>query len=246
MKIIYENPLEIKGIPREPYNRGQRVFLKSTLTLYPGITVLVGCNGSGKTTLLKHIQDYLFKEYPKAFLITPRTKTMAEQVLMHFSSSGEVQSGDAWDLLGKIQFYIQAKGHEDTCIPKFPSTIQDILNRIRISDKVIVLGDDLDKGVSIDELRAFQISLRECVNKFKRSHPKIPLYVILTGNSFEMVCDNLCIDAKTMKVMQFLKYEEYASYVMHSRNLKNRREKVFQNLSENGKSKVRGKHTDVE
>lgn len=231
MKIIYENPLEIKGIPREPYNRGQRVFLKSTLTLYPGITVLVGCNGIGKTTLLKYIQGYVAKEDPKAFLIAPNTKSEKEILIANFYSSGEMQSSNAWDLIRKLQFYIRAKGHEDTAVPHPPYAIQSMLDCIRRSDKVIVFGDNLDGCLSIDEIRAFQRSLRECLNKFKKAHPTIPIYVILTGNSFEMVYDNLCIDAKTMKVMKFLKYEEYAGYVMHSRNLKNRREKVFWNLS---------------
>lgn len=232
MKVLYEKPLVIKGIPREPYNRGQRVFLKNSVTIYPGITVLVGCNGSGKSTLLTHMHHYLEKEDPKAFLITPSIKSMAEKVLSHFSSSGESQSGDAWDLLGKIQFYDRAKGHEDTMLMDPPHILYEILERVRNSDKVIVFGDNLDNGVSIDEIRAFQRSLREVMNRFHQSHPSIPIYVVLTGNSFEMVYDNVCMDAKTMKVMQFFKYEDYAGYIMHSRNLKNRREKVFQNLKD--------------
>ena len=49
-------------IPREFYNKGERIFDKGTLTFEPGITVLIGCNGSGKSTILRHIKDHCRRE----------------------------------------------------------------------------------------------------------------------------------------------------------------------------------------
>lgn len=38
---------------KDCYYKDENIFEKRTITLEPGVTVLVGCNGLGKTTLIK-------------------------------------------------------------------------------------------------------------------------------------------------------------------------------------------------
>ena len=47
---------------KDYYDEGYDIYKKKTITIKPGVTVLVGCNGIGKTTLLHQIRDGLKKE----------------------------------------------------------------------------------------------------------------------------------------------------------------------------------------
>ena len=44
---------------KDYYDEGFNLYKKKTITIKPGVTVLVGCNGIGKTTLLHQIRDRL-------------------------------------------------------------------------------------------------------------------------------------------------------------------------------------------
>lgn len=44
-------------IIRDYYDRGEKIYDKTSVEFKPGLTVLVGCNGSGKTTLLRQIKE---------------------------------------------------------------------------------------------------------------------------------------------------------------------------------------------
>ena len=46
---------------KDYYDEGFNLYKKKTITIKPGVTVLVGCNGIGKTTLLHQIRDSLKK-----------------------------------------------------------------------------------------------------------------------------------------------------------------------------------------
>ena len=47
---------------KDYYDEGYDIYKKKTITIKPGVTVLVGCNGIGKTILLHQIRDGLKKE----------------------------------------------------------------------------------------------------------------------------------------------------------------------------------------
>lgn len=49
-------------LKKDYYDEGHELYKKETITINPGITVLVGCNGTGKTTLIHQIQSQLKKE----------------------------------------------------------------------------------------------------------------------------------------------------------------------------------------
>lgn len=44
-------------LKKDYYDERYELYKKETITINPGITVLVGCNGTGKTTLIHQIQS---------------------------------------------------------------------------------------------------------------------------------------------------------------------------------------------
>lgn len=55
-----EIPLKVTGLERCPYEKGDILFLKGSVNIPEGLTVITGCNGSGKSTFLYDI-DGKFK-----------------------------------------------------------------------------------------------------------------------------------------------------------------------------------------
>ena len=53
-------------ITRDPYD-DNKIFAKASVSIEPGVTVLVGCNGAGKTTMLRMIENQL-KERKEPYL----------------------------------------------------------------------------------------------------------------------------------------------------------------------------------
>ena len=51
-----EIPLKVTGLERCPYEKGDILFLKGSVNIPEGLTVITGCNGSGKSTLLYDIE----------------------------------------------------------------------------------------------------------------------------------------------------------------------------------------------
>lgn len=253
MQSKSEYPLVIDKLPREPYDKGQRIFLKNSLTIYPGITAIVGCNGSGKTTLLNEIRDRLRND-ESTFLISYYDVEEGRQISfeelmysgdvgtiadLYNSSEGEkIYINFGRKAIQDLGYYDKIKDHEDE---EKNSNRKFLKERIRKSRRVVLLIDGLDSGLSIDILRGIQKSLREIYNLHDRSHPNIPLYIVYTANNFELVCDTRCVDSKTMKLVEFHTYTEFAGYVMHSRNLKDRREKTYQNYEEARKASKKSK-----
>lgn len=46
-------------LERDYYEEGVNLYKKKTVTIDPGVTVLVGCNGIGKTTFLRQLRSKL-------------------------------------------------------------------------------------------------------------------------------------------------------------------------------------------
>lgn len=49
-------------LSKDPYGYGFDLYKKRSVTIKPGLTILVGCNGSGKSTFLNCIKNTLKKE----------------------------------------------------------------------------------------------------------------------------------------------------------------------------------------
>ena len=54
-------------LERDYYDTGDNLFKNKTVTIKPGVTVLVGCNGTGKTTQIRLLAEYLKQKGESVF-----------------------------------------------------------------------------------------------------------------------------------------------------------------------------------
>ena len=179
------------------------------LTLYPGITVLVGKNGSGKTTLLKQVREYCNKNGYKYFeysdMRNGRSNGM-EIALFHEdfnmvstlfdSSEGQnVYNNFAYSLSKMGKFVREAS--EDK--PSF------------------ILLDSIDSGLSIDLIREIKDFFNEVLLKDINNKP---IYILVTTNQYEFTIGCRCINVKNGKDITFKSYKSYASFICRKRRSK--------------------------
>lgn len=200
-------------IYKDPHEEGKIIYEKSSLELQEGLTILVGCNGSGKTTLLNEIIRNLEKEnikylhYDNLHDGTERTKSNAGffgnfeivATLMQ-SSEGEGMIVSLGIFASKIRKHISENNQ----------------------DEVWILLDALDSGLSIDNIQEvkqylFQPIKEDCEKANKK------LYLIVVANSYEMAREENCLDVISLKYRNFKTYEAYKSFVLKSREKKEKR-----------------------
>jgi len=197
-------------VQRDPYEKGKRIFEKSSVSVNPGITVLVGCNGAGKTTMLRQIEEQLENEEEPFVSFDNKTeggqramdsfgffKQFAELATMVCSSEGE----QIMIVLGK-----QAKKVGE-------------LSRNNQDRNIFVLLDAVDSGFSIDNICALKKYLFDLAIK---NHPK-DVYIICTANSYEMARGEDCIDVISCEHVRFNDYEEYRNFVIETSKKKEAR-----------------------
>ena len=179
------------------------------LTLYPGITILVGRNGSGKTTLLKQIGEYCdtnkYKYFEYSDMRNGRSNGM-ELALLHEdfnmvstlfdSSEGQnVYNNFAYSLSKMGKFVREAP--EDK--PSF------------------ILLDSIDSGLSIDLIREIKDFFNEVLLKDINNKP---IYILVTTNQYEFTIGYRCINVKNGKDITFKSYRSYASFICRKRRSK--------------------------
>ena len=86
----------------------------------------------------------------------------------------------------------------------------------------LILLDALDSGLSIDNIQEvkqylFQPIKEDCEKANKK------LYLIVVANSYEMAREENCLDVISLKYRNFKTYEAYKSFVLKSREKKEKR-----------------------
>lgn len=172
---------------------GKLPYKKKEIDIDNNITMLVGCNGSGKSTLLNQIQASLEKQNI-ACLMCDIQLLNADIVESMVSSEGE-------QVVMKLGQFAKQLG-------RFTTTNND-------KTEQWVLLDASDSGLSIDNI----ISLKKLLHMVVRTTP-VPLYILVTTNSYEMVCDENCFDVVGCKYIRFENYDEYREYILKTRAIK--------------------------
>ena len=205
-------------ISRDPYANGSNMYKKKTITIEPGVTVLVGCNGCGKTTLLNYIRMELdSKKIPNVYFNNlhdggANARSSAafhgdfEFVGVSFNSSeGEnivMNMGKTAAKIGRmVQLYCNDK---DT-------------------NEMWVLLDAIDSGLSIDNIVDVKKYLFDVVLKDARTQGK-EVYIIVSANEYEMANGESCFDVQNSKYRVFKTYDAYRKYILKSKELKDLRD----------------------
>lgn len=229
---------------RDPYEAGFTTCRPKTITIEPGLTVLVGCNGAGKTTLLQNIKDQLRKaKVPVA--------TFDNLSDGKYDSMGWAAFNEQWGMFAdmfsssegeniSISFGRWANGLRDFIITgKYKkigrgSNLSELFmdddareraskedEKLQSHDERWLLLDATDSGYSVDnviELKDFLKLIEQDAEKFGKT-----LYVVITANEYELARGERCMDVNTGKYVTFSDYEEYRKHIIESRKRKDKR-----------------------
>ena len=197
-------------IPTNPYCDG-RLYWKSRVRFFPGITCLVGCNGSGKTTLLHEIREQLKKE--------PNVLVLDYDDRMNGGSR----------LMDALTFY----GHTSDVIGMFMSSegekimkgVEYFIGSIRRQimkynpGEIWILLDAVGSGLSIDGIHEIQDVAQVIIDDNKDRD----VYFVVSTNEYEFTIGADCIDVTTFLHERFGTYNVYKTFILKTREKKNRR-----------------------
>jgi len=226
---------------KDYYEEGINLYKKKTITIKPGITVLVGCNGIGKTTLLHQIKDTLKKDNIPCIefdnLHDGGSKSVSEasfygnfefMATAMCSSEGEnivMNMGKLAERLGKF-----VKEGEDPKEKKHIQLARSIakVNGENIKEESIpnerwILLDAVDSGLSVDNVVDIKEQLFKTILEYNYGND---IYIVVSANAYEMTRGEQCFDIYNGKYVKFKDYEEYRQFVLDSKEWKNQRNKI--------------------
>lgn len=201
-------------IIRDCYNEKEYIYNKKNIELEEGLTVLVGCNGSGKSTLLRQIKDLCKQSNIPCYYFDNLTEG---------GSNARKRASFYGDAMFLAQSLCSSEGENiNLNIYNSASKIGNFVNKNEKADKIFILMDAVDSGLSID----YVIELKELLFKTiikDTSKRGLKTYIIVSANEYEMVRNEKCFLIPNMKYKTFENYDEYRNFIIDSRNKKNKR-----------------------
>ena len=196
-------------VPTKPYNF--RLYSRSNVTFYPGLTTLVGCNGSGKSTLMSLIREQLQSD-DNTLVFKYDDRIDGGYHLME-------KLGFNGDMIGLAGMYISSEGE------RIISGIADFVPKIRPTirknnpKEVWILLDAVGSGLSIDGIH----DIKDLFETIKQDNPDRDVYFVVSTNEFEFAVDSDCVDVTTFLHVHFLEYDTYRAFILNTRAKKDRR-----------------------
>lgn len=200
------------SILRDYYEDDKFIYDKSSVTLQPGLTVLVGCNGSGKTTLLHQI-EHKCKADNIPVLSYDNLKQGGENARQKYLLHGLID-----DLLSNT---ISSEG--ERIVQNFSQQAREIgafVQQHKQEKELFVLIDAIDSGMSVDNI----VELKQQFLYFVIDDCKklgIDMYFIISANEYELCRGENCLNVQTLKYRKIKSYETYRKLIINSRRKKN-------------------------
>ena len=225
-------------LERDYYDEGFNLYKKKTITIKPGVTVLVGCNGIGKSTLLSQIKDSLKKDNVPCisfdnlkdggghavseasfygnfgFMATAICSSEGENIVMNM--------GNLAARLGK--FVKEGEDPKEKKHTKLARSIAQIngeeIKECEIPKERWILLDAVDSGLSVDNIVDIKEDLFKTILEYNYGNE---IYIVISANEYEMARGEQCFDVYNGKYVTFKDYEEYRDLVLQSKEWKNHR-----------------------
>lgn len=233
-------PLKVTDLERCPYEKGDILFLKGSVEIPEGLTVITGCNGSGKSTLLYDIEEK-FKGNDDWYIISYREKedgrgnSMSSYLFMgdyrSIASVFSASEGEAVFRNYANKVYHEIATFRDTKIisrhPEENALLRYKYIRMDKAKNLLVILDGIDSGVSLDMTLDIKNFLHTILEDLHTRIPEVPIYILVSSNSWEFCEGERCLDARSLKFKEFSSYEEYRKYILDSRKKKDHRLETF-------------------
>ena len=218
-------------ITKDPYGNHYDIFKKSEVELKSGVTILVGCNGYGKTTFIHELEYWLkcqkIKYYIKYDNLTDGGSNSISKMLYSNNSNKAI--------------YMALSSEGENIYENFGDVLYNIgatTSKLERGQKLFVLCDAVDSGLSIDNILEVKDIFDLVVNNEKKAHG-IDVYMIFSANSFELAREQNCFDVYECKYITFNDYEEYKKYILSTKKLKEKRLKRAENIVKKKKDKMK-------
>ena len=225
---------------RDPYDAGFSPTKPTKIELHPGVTVLVGCNGAGKSTLLHNIKSECEHNNIPYHMFDNLSDGGKHQIFSHVLSFG---SGDYKSDSMSLGVSMLESSEGETIkmhINRLATELQNFIttgeinsrsyrmSKIFRSEKVEITTDDrvllfdaTDSGVSIDAICEIKEFFNSVITYAKSLNKNV--YIIIAANEFELASESDCFDVNAGKYIRFKDYEDYRSFILKSRQNKEKR-----------------------
>lgn len=238
-----EIPLKVTGLERCPYEKGDIVFLKGSVKIPEGLTVITGCNGSGKSTLLDIIEKR-YKGNDDWYIVSHREKeegrgnSVSSYLYMGdyraIASVFSASEGEAVFRNYANKVYQEVAAFRDTKIanrnPEDIGLFRYKYIRMDKAKNLLVILDGIDSGVSLDMTIDIKNFLHTILEDLHTRIPEVPVYILVSSNSWEFCEGERCLDARSLNFKKFSTYEEYRKYILDSRKKKEHRLETLERL----------------
>lgn len=194
---------------------GLKLYTKSSITIEPGISVLVGCNGAGKTTLMNIIKNTLNNEDIPYIHFDNTSKGGRSNLLSKSILNNDMTSAATAYSSSEGELIMMSLGNIARDIGNYVRKHEDI-------DEYWILLDGIDSGFSIDNILDLKEYLFKTLIDDVHSKNK-EVYIIVTGNTYEMCNGEKCIDVNSCKYIEFKSYDEYRKFILKSKDKKDKR-----------------------
>lgn len=242
-------------LERDCYEEGINLYKKKTITINPGVTVLVGCNGIGKTTFLHQVRNTLKKQgipYIKYDNLNDGGKESISKASFYGDYafiSIAMQSSEGENIVLNIRkLALELKQFIKTGTPKekgkFEEVFKDLSNDAEDKSREVtserwILLDAVDSGLSVDNIIDIKEHLFKTILKYNYGNE---IYIIVSANEYEIARGESCFDVYNGKYVTFKDYEEYRQFIVNSKEWKEQRHNIFD--SRDNKSQL--KNVDLE
>lgn len=224
--------LEIKTW-RDPYDAGFSPTRPKQVSFSEGLTVLIGCNGAGKTTLLRNVKDTCHRDnIPFVFYdnLSSGGGTAMEKALydqdynmlagLCMSSEGESIKLNFGSMASKIRKFLQT-GFYDSKENRLARIFRHDDKKEITDTRRVLLFDALDSGLSVDSVA----EIRKVFDMILEDARKLNMEacIIASANEYELARNAPCFDVAAGKYVPIPDYEAYRSFILKSRERKEKR-----------------------
>ena len=206
----------------------QKLYVRSSYELHPGLRFLVGRNGAGKSTFLRIVEEYCKENNIKYVSMHEDVERGSNSLARYLNTAGSLSTFATYSMSSEGErIYI------NLC-----EKAQDIgaqIARKKKGDKFILIIDGVDSGLDIkmlQEVRSFlHMVEKSCIEQ------ELEYYILITANNYGFIEGEQCLDVKRLSDIRFNSYQEFADFIVNIYKKEEAQQKAKETREKNKKLK---------